>query len=405
MKIILVGLDYPGTSGGESITKLAFLRALQNLRIDIEYINIKYLLRDEINKKKSFLKKNGIKSTDLSNKQYFTNFFFRDEILTKKIQDKILQENIKFIFFYGIQICSLVYVNKLNCRKYIILGDPQSAVHISSLKIKFLNLLKSFSVNLFIKFLIYFFKQSLVIVYYYFFIERRLIYFLGGFATANHHAMYYNKYNKQIIYHPAPVLSASKNFDLDNAISIRKKKHERIFLIIGHNLGGTSNSHGSLKFLERIKSLEIFTKDLDLKIYIVGSNNDNYNYALKSEFLKKRIKILGYKDLEDIHLEIYALINFIEDTLGNRTRIPQCFAYGIPALSHISAGYGIPELRKKESGAILFDDEKSFISGFRKLIKNSSFYDNLSRKSYKVYKKYHSEKYLQEWITSKINNI
>ena len=91
------------------------------------------------------------------------------------------------------------------------------------------------------------------------------------------------------------------------------------------------------------------------------------------------------------------MLNFIDDPLGNRTRISQCFAYGIPTLSHVSAVYGTPEL-KKNSGAIFYDNEESFIRGFRSLIENYSLYKKLSRLSYKTYNKYHSQKNLERFL-------
>jgi len=394
VKIALIGVGYPGVSGGGAITTLLFLKASQKLGFDTEYINIKPSFTGALdNNKRIFFKKHNIKVTHVTHKQFSNFIFFRNSILTKKLKKKIFNENIKFVFFYGIELCSLVYIQRLNSYNYIILADPPSAVHALSLKIKFINLFLNFSIKFFLKFFIDFFKQGLLLIYF-FFVERRVDKFLGGFATANHHAKYYRKYNKKIIYLPAPVISPKKNFNIENIIKNRLKKSIPIFLIIGHNLDGTSNRSGFLKFSEKVKSLEKFARDLDWKIYVVGSNFENYKDLLSNNFLKKRIKILGYKNLEHFHHKIYALLNFIDDPLGNRTRISQCFAYGIPTLTHISATYGTPEL-KKNSGAILYEDEKSFIRGFRSLIENRSLYKKLSLLSYKTYNKYHSQKKLE----------
>ena len=404
-KIAIVGTGYPGLSGGSAITLLALSQVLQNLHFDIEYINIKPLPKKKITREDSiFFANKKINISYIANKQHFKYFFFREKSLTKKLQEKIKKENIKFVFFYGVEVCALVDIKKLSSCNYIILGDPMSAVQASSIKVKFINLFFNFSINLLFKFCIALFKQGLLFIYYYFFVERRVSLFLGGFATANHHAEYYKKHNKNIIYLPAPVMPPSKKFDLKKTINSRKKKNEHVFLIIGHNLAGTSNSFGFIKFVEKIKILEKFVKDLNWKIYIVGSNSYNYNSILINNFLKNRIKIIGHKNLEEIQNKIYALLNFIDDPLGNRTRISQCFAYGIPTLSHVAALFGTPEL-KKNSGAIFYKDEKSFVKGFRLIIENSILYKKLSYLSYKTYKNYHSQKRLEYYLRSKIKNI
>ena len=52
MKIALIGVGYPGVSGGGAITTLLFLKALQKLGFATEYINIKPSFTGALDKNK-----------------------------------------------------------------------------------------------------------------------------------------------------------------------------------------------------------------------------------------------------------------------------------------------------------------------------------------------------------------
>lgn len=408
MKSIVVAFDYPGVSGGEAITKLALLQQLKIMGHEVEFVNIKYSPKNKINRKnRQFLEDQKIKVTEYGIKNYFTNFIIRNKNLTEKIKKKIFKEKIDYVFFYGVKCCAAIFLDKLNFKKkFIMLGDPWSQVHLTSLKFKILNLKENLTFKEFLKTMPLIPKQLFVVIYYYFFVERRINLFLGGFATAYHHAQYYKSINKKIVYHPSPVLDPPKGFDIKKILHFKKNKIKN-FIIIGHNLSGTSNSYGMKNLNENLKKIDEEYNNYDWKIYIVGNNSEKYKNIFSKYLQKKRLKFIGYKDISKIHTNVHVLLNTIDNKLGNRTRIAQCFAYGIPCLSHVAALNGSPELSKKKSGALFFENSVTLLKKIKKFIDNKFFYYKISNYAYTSFKKNYSKERLSKWIASleNYNNV
>jgi|SRR3989339_436902 len=392
MKILFVASGYPGQSGGSMINMLVLTRALKELGHDV------FLYKIDIGKESTIpmdIECSVIKMfTNIipGNLKYFFNK--KDYLLTNNLSETIERKNINLLIVYGNEALYLLDFKVINkIRKFILLGDPQHLV----IEEKINNIINWLKTVFYKNPLLAVFKLAnairncLIFKTKYFIwknVFKEISVFDWGYATASHHSKYYKTINPNIVYQPSPVLVA-EDVDVLTMIEEKKKSEKINFLYIGHNLGGTSNFAGLLHFLKLFKVIsnnEIFKNKF--KVYIAGDISMLVNDVRKELESFEFVNVLGSIDISKYASDIHVLLNTIPHTLGNRTRIASLFAYGIPAISHVAAIFGMPSI--KEKGVLLYEDDKSFSECVKKVISDKNLYYKLSQDAFNSYKELYS---------------
>ena len=213
---------------------------------------------------------------------------------------------------------------------------------------------------------------------------NRLKHFNQIVCFSPYHQKWYKKFNNKIFYFPAPVheskIKVTKKLILEK-INYEKKK----LLFMSKNLSGTASINGLKNLLNLVDNeLQIFLKKKNIKIEICGLN---FPKGLKNKFLNRSIYIYNEPiELDLVHKDYYLHLNTVDQKLGARTRIISCFSYGIPSISHYNSRLGIPFIRYKNSGALLYTKKETFKKLLMNIINDDRLYTVNCLKGYEIYR-------------------
>lgn len=408
MKVLLISSGYPGTSGGSAINMLVLLQVLHEMSCYVHFYKID--IKQVSSNSQTLPCKISKSLTNIMPGAIRHPFGKKDWFLTKKVYEIISHEDIDLVIVYGYEPLFLIDFKQFKeIKKFILLGDPYHLV----VQERFKNVVKlfrsGFSLNL-----AYVSYQLLRIIKNYFHTRiqsaiwkrtaREIAIFDFGYATAAHHASYYRTINPNIIYQPSPVLG-SNELNVLQMVGNKKNIESLTFLYIGHNLGGTSSLAGLMQCINLFQKIsEDSSLNGRFKVFIAGETKTiSQNIKDKIDGFKF-VRILGHIDITEYVPQIFVLLNTITNTLGNRTRIASFFAFGIPAISHMSATFGMP-LLKEHGGVLLYEDDESFLNCIKEIILDRDLYYQLSLDAYRAFVEFYSKDNLKRTLTKQFNRM
>lgn len=376
MKVSIFSTTVPGHSGGSAINLQVLQGALKDLGHEVQFQQI----TTPATSTSKTINAYNARIEPHSLKYFFSSYDFA---LSKQINEFCATNATEIAVLYGMEALSLVRLEG-SAKKWILLGDPYHLVAWEKIKNAVSDWLANPMLGSFFRLASNVIKQFLFIIYW----KRQLKKVAGfdfGYATAAHHAKLYQRFNPKIEYKPSPVLGASDTYS-------RKIPNKFCFLYMGHNLSGTSNTAGvrELMLLRNYLNSNSNIKNNDWKIWIAGDPSNLSKELAESIKADSRLELKGVIELEKEANHISVLLNTIPHTLGNRTRIASCFAFGIPAISHRAAILGMPGL-SNHGGAIIYNNDQEFLKSCETVLNNSSILEDLSTECLSVYREHYSK--------------